>query len=211
MGRAIVRKPTVFLFDEPLSNLDAKLRVQMRLMIKTLQTDLETTTLYVTHDQVEAMTMADRLVVMNDGIAEQIGTPTELYDKPATLFVAGFIGSPAMNFVDSQFAEEGKSVLLNNLNLPVIQKIETDVTEIVLGFRPEHIELNDQGPIELVVDIIENLGVESIIHAHLKDSSISIVVRQTESLIVPKGEIIRAHIPAQKLHFFDKNTGKSLE
>ena len=110
MGRAIVREPAVFLFDEPLSNLDAKLRVQMRLEIKRLQRELGVTTIYVTHDQVEAMTLADRLVVMNAGVAEQIGTPIEVYDKPASLFVAGFIGSPAMNFLAAKVGADGKSV-----------------------------------------------------------------------------------------------------
>jgi sn-glycerol 3-phosphate transport system ATP-binding protein len=210
MGRAIVRKPTVFLFDEPLSNLDAKLRVQMRLMIKNLQTDLDTTTLYVTHDQVEAMTMADRLVVMNDGNAEQIGTPAELYEKPATQFVAGFIGSPAMNFVESHFASNGNEVSLQGINIAITKKIQHSEKELILGFRPEHIELSEQGPIKLVVDVIENLGVESIIHTHLEGTSISIVVRQTESLHAQKGQVINATIPPQNFHFFDKKTGKSL-
>ncbi len=210
MGRAIVRKPTVFLFDEPLSNLDAKLRVQMRLMIKNLQTDLDTTTLYVTHDQVEAMTMADRLVVMNDGNAEQIGTPAELYEKPATQFVAGFIGSPAMNFVESHFAADGTEVSLKGINLAITKKIQQSEEEFVLGFRPEHIELSEQGSIKLVVDVIENLGVESIIHTHLEGASTSIVVRQTEPLHAQKGQILSATIPPQNLHFFDKKTGKSL-
>ena len=149
MGRAIVRDPQVFLFDEPLSNLDAKLRVQMRTEIKELHQRLRTTTIYVTHDQIEAMTMADRIVVMHDGVVEQLGAPLELYDRPANLFVAGFIGSPAMNFIEAKVASNnGRPVAVSAdgtaLPLPASAPLQSDL-EIVYGIRPEHLHLREQG------------------------------------------------------------------
>jgi sn-glycerol 3-phosphate transport system ATP-binding protein len=162
MGRAIVRKPAVFLFDEPLSNLDAKLRVQMRLEIKGLQQQLGVTALYVTHDQVEAMTLADRMVVMNDGRAEQIGTPLDVYDRPASVFVAGFIGSPPMNFVPP-----------GALNGPAAAALIADLPAQTasVGIRPEHLELSapERALLSGTVRYTEALGAETLIHLGLPD------------------------------------------
>jgi len=151
MGRAIVREPSVFLFDEPLSNLDAKLRVQMRLEIKQLQAELGVTSLYVTHDQVEAMTMADRMIVMNQGVAEQIGTPLEVYERPNSLFAAQFIGSPAMNVFDG-VVEAGKLKLANGTPLPG----QYDAQGVVkVGIRPEHLSVNSGGDVHIEVGFTE--------------------------------------------------------
>ncbi|WP_099867554.1 sn-glycerol-3-phosphate import ATP-binding protein UgpC [Pararhizobium haloflavum] len=168
MGRAIVRSPSAFLFDEPLSNLDAKLRVQMRLEIKALQRKLGVTSLYVTHDQVEAMTLADRMIVMNEGVAEQIGTPLEVYNNPATTFVAGFIGSPPMNFLD---AERLRSVLARQGP----NRLDRAVT---IGIRPEHVERTTvgNGLLDATVAFIEALGAETLLHLKT-DAGETVVVR----------------------------------
>lgn len=173
MGRAIVRKPAVFLFDEPLSNLDAKLRVQMRLEIKQLQRRLGVTALYVTHDQVEAMTLADRMVVMNDGIADQIGSPLEVYANPATKFVAGFIGSPPTNFMHATLAN-----------------VASDAAE-TLGVRPEHVLISTDDPkVSGAVLYSEALGAETLVHVELKDGSL-VTVRQSASDEIPsEGEAV---------------------
>src|SRR2546426_694537 len=141
MGRAIVREPAVFLFDEPLSNLDAKLRVQMRIEIKRLHQSIRTTSVYVTHDQVEAMTLGDRLIVMNAGRAEQIGAPIDVYERPATTFVAGFIGSPAMNMLPARLAADARSVELDGVRLAVTAPSQHARQEVTLGIRPEHVAL----------------------------------------------------------------------
>lgn len=167
MGRAIVREPSVFLFDEPLSNLDAKLRVQMRLEIRELQSRLGITSLYVTHDQVEAMTMADRMIVMNAGVAEQIGTPLEVYEQPQTLFAAQFIGSPAMNIMGAT-VENGSAVLENGISLPC--NIET-TADVKIGLRPEHLILDPKGEIELMPLLAEPLGANTLIHGKLNGTS----------------------------------------
>ncbi|MDE0308195.1 MAG: sn-glycerol-3-phosphate ABC transporter ATP-binding protein UgpC [Albidovulum sp.] len=165
MGRAIVRKPSVFLFDEPLSNLDAKLRVQMRLEIKALQRDLGVTSLYVTHDQVEAMTLADRMVVMNNGFADQIGKPLDVYANPQTVFVAGFIGSPPTNFLDaSQFAAGPAGG--------------------TIGIRPEHIRLSAKGRLEAWVTSTEPLGADTLVHLRVAGGSL-VTVRQDASAAIP--------------------------
>ena len=205
MGRAIVRHPTVFLFDEPLSNLDAKLRVQMRLVIKNLQDRLGTTTLYVTHDQVEAMTMADRLIVLNDGIAEQIGTPMELYDTPKTKFVAGFIGSPAMNFIDVKVNKNGQEIQAGEIKIPLKEKLNSQLSTVTFGFRPEHITLSDKGLINLKVLLIERLGAESIIHA--KNGESTITLRFNGHIDANNGDILKADINSDSYHFFDNETG----
>src|SRR5213082_1944952 len=159
MGRAIVRDPKVFLFDEPLSNLDAQLRVQMRVEIKRLQQELGTTSLYVTHDQVEAMTLADRLIVMNAGVADQIGTPMDVYDKPASVFVAGFIGSPAMNFLAAKVGEGGKTVDLAgtgsaHVSLLLAQPTSAPAgTPVALGMRPEHLLPSNDGALEFDIEL----------------------------------------------------------
>lgn len=209
MGRAIVRKPTVFLFDEPLSNLDAKLRVQMRVVIKNLQRELGTTSLYVTHDQVEAMTMADRLVVLNEGITEQIGTPMELYRSPASQFVAGFIGSPAMNFVEVSVKSSGTEIQISDRwNLKVNGKL--DVDKAIFGFRPEHIQVTNEGELSLQVSFVEHLGAESLVHAELEGSKTNITLRYAGHSELEIGEVIRASIPVKDMHFFSTENQKRL-
>ncbi|MCK0149462.1 sn-glycerol-3-phosphate ABC transporter ATP-binding protein UgpC [Marivita sp. S6314] len=165
MGRAIVREPAVFLFDEPLSNLDAKLRVQMRLEIKQLQSELGITSLYVTHDQVEAMTMADRMIVMNGGIAEQIGTPLEVYETPQTLFAAQFIGSPAMNILDAELRDGQVQIA----GTPIAQASGPD-GPVKLGIRPEHMDVDPDGPIKVTVHLTEPLGANTLLHGKIAGS-----------------------------------------
>src|SRR5690606_5191747 len=170
MGRAIVRDPQVFLFDEPLSNLDAKLRVQMRTEIKELHQRLRTTTVYVTHDQIEAMTMADKIVVMHDGIVEQMGAPLELYDRPANMFVAGFIGSPAMNFIKGSIKVNGKAVFKaeGGLELPLATApAGADGRPAVYGIRPEHFVIDAQNGIPAEVVVVEPTGSETQVFAKL--------------------------------------------
>src|SRR5437764_5381622 len=165
MGRAIVREPAAFLFDEPLSNLDAKLRVQMRFEIQKLHRRLSTTSLYVTHDQVEAMTLAHRMIVMNAGRAEQIGTPMEVYENPATVFVAGFIGSPAMNFLDGKSDGAGRVALNGGGSVPVTPDIAAG-RELTVGIRPEHLTPCKPSEANLVgtVEVIEALGADTLVH-----------------------------------------------
>ncbi len=206
MGRAIVRDPAVFLFDEPLSNLDAKLRVQMRSEIKQNHQRLRTTTVYVTHDQIEAMTMADRIVVMNAGRIEQIGTPLELYDRPANMFVAGFIGSPAMNFLagnlqQSEFsASDGSKIAL-----PDVGNINVD--KITLGVRPEHFRIDLKGlPAEVIT--IEPTGAETQVMMRFCGHDVVGVFR--ERIDVAAGQTIRVSLDREKLHLFDTKTGKRI-
>ena len=171
MGRAIVRDPSVFLFDEPLSNLDAKLRVQMRGEIKSLHQRLETTTVYVTHDQIEAMTMADQIVVMNQGKVEQIGAPLELYDRPANLFVAGFIGSPAMNFIAGTVRKDG-FLTADGLLLPLDARVASHIgNAAVYGIRPEHLVL-DRAGLPFAVELIEPTGSETQVQGKLGEQPI---------------------------------------
>lgn len=204
MGRAIVREPAVFLFDEPLSNLDAKLRVQMRLEIKELQAKLGVTALYVTHDQVEAMTMADRMVVMNDGIAEQIGTPLDVYEKPRTLFAAQFIGSPAMNVVDGAL-KTGVATLFNGA------KIKTNCNQsgnASIGIRPEHVKIDPKGPIEFNVISSEPLGANTLLHGKLKDGDAIFTASLAGVHRLSKDNAtIRLSIDASNVHVFDRETG----
>src|SRR5204863_310856 len=181
MGRAIVRKPQVFLFDEPLSNLDAKLRVAMRTEIKALHQRLRTTSVYVTHDQIEAMTMADKIVVMNAGRVEQIGSPLELYDDPANQFVAGFIGSPAMNFLTGRLASNGAGLAVavgGGVHLPIPVRAEIpEGREVVVGVRPEHFAVADDGvPAEVVV--VEPTGADTQIFCRLAGVDVTAVVRE---------------------------------
>ncbi|HEX9627600.1 MAG TPA: sn-glycerol-3-phosphate import ATP-binding protein UgpC [Acidiferrobacterales bacterium] len=209
MGRAIVREPKAFLFDEPLSNLDAKLRVQMRVEIKKLQRQLGVTSLYVTHDQVEAMTMADRLVVMNAGIAEQIGTPMELYARPATVFVAGFIGSPAMNFLPGRL-EGGAVTLAGGARLPVNGSAASAGGDVTLGIRPEHVELNPSGaPLRLKVELIEHLGAESLIYGKLEGGG-ELTVRIDAEKEVAIGSTLALGVTTRHLHLFDRAGGARL-
>ena len=213
MGRAIVREPAVFLFDEPLSNLDAKLRVQKRLELQQLHRRLRTTSLYVTHDQVEAMTLAERVIVMNKGIAEQIGTPSEVYRRPASLFVASFIGSPAMNLLPGQLTSDGTSLVMEDgfeLPLPV-PRPEWGGRELTVGVRPEHIQLTDdqQKGIPMVLNTLELLGADNLAHGKLAGSGV--VVRLSHEVFPTAGSLLRLDFPAKALHFFDTQTGLRME
>ncbi len=207
MGRAIVRDPQVFLFDEPLSNLDAKLRVQMRLEIKKLQRKLGVTSIYVTHDQVEAMTLGDRLMVLNGGYVEQFGTPIDLYDKPASVFVAGFIGSPAMNFVPTEL-KNGKVALPGGTTIDVASK---GAGEVVLGIRPEHLVANDKGAIEIEAEMFEQLGANTLVHGHLKGTTHPFVASVPGHVSNESGTVMRFDAPKEQVHLFDKSTEKRLE
>jgi sn-glycerol 3-phosphate transport system ATP-binding protein len=207
MGRAIVRDPKVFLFDEPLSNLDAKLRVQMRVEIKRLQQDLRVTSLYVTHDQVEAMTLADRLIVMNAGNADQIGPPLDLYERPATAFVAGFIGSPAMNLIEGRV--DGSGVVIGNCTIPVPGKVSTG-QPVLVGLRPEHLELAEDGPFPLSVELLERLGADTIVHGRLGGDGIVMTARAAGTIGPPLGQTLRFAVRAEHIHLFDAETGMRL-
>ncbi|WP_413700935.1 sn-glycerol-3-phosphate import ATP-binding protein UgpC [Psychromonas sp. KJ10-10] len=209
MGRAIVREPKVFLFDEPLSNLDAKLRVQMRLQIKKLQRRLATTSIYVTHDQVEAMTLADKLVVLNKGNVEQVGTPMEIYDNPASLFVATFIGSPAMNIVDANISPEG-IVFVDSLLSVNTQSI--NLGQIKLGLRPEHLQIVDHNPwFEVEVELIEALGADLLLYCQtLNNKPQSLVIRVQGHSVISIGDILGLDIDLRHVHLFDSTTAKNL-
>jgi multiple sugar transport system ATP-binding protein len=208
MGRAIVRDPQVFLFDEPLSNLDAKLRVQMRGEIKTMHQRIGTTTIYVTHDQVEAMTMADKIVVLHDGYIEQIGAPLELYDRPANIFVAGFIGSPAMNLIHGR-VEEGAFRTSKGLILPLPQSLPSDVggRELIYGIRPEHIRAAPQG-IEGRAILVEGTGSEIFARLDAKGEDIACLFR--ERFDIRFGDTVHMVIDPARVHLFDKQTGRRL-
>ena len=210
MGRAIVRDPQVFLFDEPLSNLDAKLRVQMRTEIKELHQRLKTTTVYVTHDQIEAMTMADKIVVMHDGIVEQIGTPLDLYDKPANQFVAGFIGSPSMNFLKGKVKANGSNGFEgpNGVKLPLkTAPANSDGRPAVYGIRPEHFTIADDGA-EAEIVVVEPTGSETQVFAKLGGEEIVAVFRERHQF--KPGEKIRLKPDPTLVHLFDEATGKRL-
>jgi sn-glycerol 3-phosphate transport system ATP-binding protein len=210
MGRAIVREPAVFLFDEPLSNLDAKLRVQMRLEIQRLHARLATTSLYVTHDQIEAMTLAQRVIVMNKGHAEQIGAPTDVYERPATVFVASFIGSPAMNLLEGRLSDDGSAFVVagDGPHLPV-----SGVTsalhgrEWTIGIRPEHMTPGnaDAAHAPLEVDSAELLGADNL--AHGRWGKHDVAVRLPHEHRPQRGERLDVSLPARHLHFFDPATG----
>ncbi|MEO5692462.1 MAG: sn-glycerol-3-phosphate import ATP-binding protein UgpC [Usitatibacter sp.] len=210
MGRAIVREPAAFLFDEPLSNLDAKLRVQMRLEIQKLHRELRTTSIFVTHDQVEAMTLADRMIVMNAGVAEQVGRPIDVYDDPNTLFVAGFIGSPAMNFLPGK--RNGAAVDVGGgISVPLPQELQAGAPEAVtVGVRPEHLLAGTgTGPqFRFKVDTIEALGADSLVHGALGEG---ILIARVEGHATPApGAELVFHARPGKLYFFDTDSGKRL-
>ncbi|MFD1697247.1 sn-glycerol-3-phosphate import ATP-binding protein UgpC [Roseibium aestuarii] len=217
MGRAIVREPAAFLFDEPLSNLDAKLRVQMRVEIKKLQKDLGTTSVYVTHDQLEAMTLADRLVVLNGGSIEQIGAPIDVYDKPASTFVASFIGSPAMNLIDAKADASGlaaaKGEGLSGANAYGREAY-------VVGVRPEHLKVlrgEAAAPadaaltLRMKVKVLEPVGAESYLYGELPNGGASLVVRVESHETFAIGEMVTLHAPAKDVHFFDAQSGRRIE
>ncbi len=211
MGRAIVRRPSVFLFDEPLSNLDAKLRVQMRLEIKRLQQKLGITSVFVTHDQVEAMTLGDRLMVLNEGRVEQFGTPVELYNDPQSRFVAQFIGSPSMNILPVQV--HGAEVQLSNgVKLPGVDPGQMASAQYQLGIRPEHILISPDSEIRMRVDMTEQLGANTLVHGSLEGSSEDIVVSlqglySTDSL----DEITGLDFPVGSTYWFDAQSGARLQ
>jgi multiple sugar transport system ATP-binding protein len=202
MGRAIVRDPKVFLFDEPLSNLDAKLRVQMRGDIRAIQRRLNTTTLYVTHDQVEAMTMADKVVVLRDGVVEQIGTPMEIYDTPRNRFVAEFIGSPQMNVVPATVVEAGIRIASDTI-LP-IPGLGSEIGKSVwCGVRPEHVEIADS-PIILQVETVENTGTDTFVVGRLDGTEFAVLSRKR--LSVHPGDVMPIRIATDRVHLFDRDS-----
>ncbi len=210
MGRAIVRAPQVFLFDEPLSNLDAKLRVQMRAEIKELHQRLKTTTIYVTHDQVEAMTMADKIVVLHDGVIEQMGSPLDLYDKPANLFVAGFIGSPAMNMFKGVIrgGAQPHFVTEEGVKLPLAAApAGSDGRAAVYGIRPEHLSIG--GDLQFPVTVVEPTGAETqVVVARLGNQKIVGVFR--ERATVKPGEMFAMSPNLEAVHLFDAESGQRL-
>ncbi len=210
MGRAIVRDPKVFLFDEPLSNLDAKLRVQMRAEIKELHQRLKTTTVYVTHDQVEAMTMADRIVVMRDGVVEQIGLPLALYDRPETIFVAGFLGSPAMNLLKGSIRTNGKPSFLTEGGVELALASAppgVDGKPCLYGIRPEHLLLGGDGP-KAEVSVVEPTGSETQVVGKLGDQNITGVFR--ERITARPGDFLPLSPKLDAVHLFDAETGRRL-
>ena len=206
MGRAIVRSPKIFLFDEPLSNLDAKLRIQMRLEIKKLHRKVGVTSIFVTHDQVEAMTLADRLAVINNGIIEQLGTPIEIYNNPTSVFVAGFIGSPQMNFIEGE---------LKNKKLKTqafeIAGIKSDFNgKVILGIRPEHMVQAYNGLIKLNVDLVEKLGSDNLVYGEIKGKKDLLCYRTPGNEKINSGSKLALNIQDNKLYIFNKKTGKRI-
>jgi multiple sugar transport system ATP-binding protein len=209
MGRAIVRDPQAFLFDEPLSNLDAKLRVQMRAEIKELHQRLKTTTIYVTHDQVEAMTMADRIVVMREGVVEQVGPPLELYDRPATLFVAGFIGSPSMNLLKGSVRASGRSTFVTETGVELPLKSAPngiDGRPCIYGVRPEHLTIGDG--FSAKISVVEPTGSETQVFAKLGDQPIVGVFR--DRISARPGDQLPLSPNLDAIHLFDAESGKRL-
>ncbi|MCL0120962.1 ABC transporter ATP-binding protein [Corynebacterium pygosceleis] len=228
MGRAIVRKPQVFLMDEPLSNLDAKLRVQTRTQIASLQRNLGVTTVYVTHDQTEALTMGDRIAVLKDGVLQQCGTPQEMYDRPANRFVAGFIGSPAMNL--GTFRVDGDEVILGSASVRLPRTTVAAITgadegRITVGFRPESLEVVAERPgstIPVVVDLVEELGSDAYVYGHLagaadpavgaggESADSPIIVRIPPRTAPNRGETIHVRIREDQQHCFSAATGERI-
>ncbi|MBM3549176.1 MAG: sn-glycerol-3-phosphate ABC transporter ATP-binding protein UgpC [Alphaproteobacteria bacterium] len=212
MGRAIVRDPQVFLFDEPLSNLDAKLRVQMRTEIKALHQRLKTTSIYVTHDQVEAMTMADRIVVMHDGIVEQVGSPLELYDHPANIFVAGFIGSPAMNFYPGTLKRNGGIWVEaeDGTRLPAPGNVGgADGQKVVYGVRPEHLTLSGgSSGVQAKVDVVEPTGADTLVFSKIAGVNTCAVFSERHDF--RPGQEIRLQPRLDVVHLFDAASGQHL-
>ncbi len=217
VGRAIVRKPSVFLFDEPLSNLDAKLRVQMRAEIKKLQARLETTTIYVTHDQIEAMTMGNRIAVLSEGRLQQVGTPLDLYERPANLFVAAFIGTPPMNFVRGELSDS--RIRGAGLSLPVPSRLQAALEgraggKLVVGIRPENVVADirpprgESAPLRLTVEIAEPLGDEVIVHARAGEDVV--VFKQDPHRQPAMGDRMEVRVELDGLHLFDAETQRRL-
>ena len=231
MGRAIVRRPKVFLMDEPLSNLDAKLRVQTRTQIAALQRELGVTTMYVTHDQTEALTMGDRIAVIKDGVLQQVGTPREMYENPANEFVAGFIGSPAMNLGTFMLSGDGYANL-GHARIRLSEATHNAITsddhaQIVIGFRPEALEIVEPGDntIPIKIEVVEELGSDSYIYGHLhgggdlgsgtdtnpdKESTDKIIIRAEPHTAPPVGSVVHVRIKPGGQHNFSKATGLRL-
>ncbi len=212
MGRAIIRNPKAFLFDEPLSNLDAGLRVRMRKEIRSLHDRIGSTSVYVTHDQIEAMTMADHVVVMQAGVIEQQGPPMELYERPANRFVAGFIGSPAMNFVDATVTDDGGHIALDLKSKPVlpIGQAMQPGTGLIAGLRPEHIELADAAQTEqarLTIGAVEATGASSYLFS---DDAPELIIVTDGATPVRQGETVGFRIDPARIHLFDPQTGQAL-
>jgi multiple sugar transport system ATP-binding protein len=217
LGRAIVREPAVFLMDEPLSNLDAKLRVQTRAEIARLHQRLKTTIVYVTHDQVEAMTMGTRIAVMNNGELQQVGPPQQLYDHPINKFVAGFIGSPAMNFIPVSL--EGNNILKHgDISIPVPERYRqqlgpTTGRTFTAGFRPEHMEIGEAGDntakLRATVDVVEFLGNEELLHLRVGDEDLVAIVESSQR--VKPGDVVDMYVPLDKVHLFDDENGLALD
>jgi multiple sugar transport system ATP-binding protein len=209
MGRAIVRDPQVFLFDEPLSNLDAKLRVAMRTEIKALHQRLRTTSVYVTHDQVEAMTMADRIVLMRDGIVEQIGSPLQLYDRPDNVFAAGFIGSPSMNFLPGILRRQGNAIhvrMESGAQLPLPANAGgTDGQKVVYGVRPEHLSLGSEG-IPAIVSVVEPTGADTFVFSDIGGTPICATFSERHTF--KPGETIALQPKLDVVHLFDSESGR---
>jgi len=215
MGRCIVREPKVFLFDEPLSNLDAKLRVQMRQELRNLHETLGITSVYVTHDQVEAMTLGDRLIVMDNGYVEQIGSPLDVYEKPATYFVAGFIGTPAMNFFEVRTSRNGQSVELSGTeSLPIQPHLDPSIRDkaVVLGIRPEHFNLAEEGSgqMHMRVEHVETLGADTLVHGKSGGNNTFFTLRLPDIHRYQKGSSLSLSVSPEKLHLFDKESGKRI-
>jgi multiple sugar transport system ATP-binding protein len=221
LGRAMVRRPKVFLMDEPLANLDAKLRVQMRTELKKLQLDLGVTTIYVTHDQVEAMTMADRIMVQKDGVLEQVGTPDELYNHPSNLFVAGFIGSPEMNFIECTLVEEKGEPYLDakEFRIPLPAKMLSELksyigNEIIMGIRPEDLHEREsvkgnaqENVVRMNIDLIEPIGPYLLLHLKAGQIPFVATVNATKA---KAGQKVIMEIDPDKIHVFDKKTTKAI-
>jgi multiple sugar transport system ATP-binding protein len=212
IGRAIVKQPKLFLFDEPLSNLDAKLRVRMRVELLNLHYETRNTAVYVTHDQVEAMTMADRIVILNDGRVEQVGTPVDLYERPTNKFVAGFIGSPQMNFLELTVEgrrENGLACVaegLGKLVLPIQTEVAIEGKKVTLGIRPEHVQLaGTESSVRLpaVVNIVENLGSENLLHAEIAENQL-LVAKIAGGAAPERNHRLVLFLPAEHLYLFDE-------
>ncbi|MGY5777450.1 ABC transporter ATP-binding protein [Rhizobium sp. LEGMi135b] len=211
MGRAIVRDPKVFLFDEPLSNLDAKLRVKMRAEIKALHQRLKTTIVYVTHDQIEAMTMADKIVVLQGGKVEQVGSPLELYDRPKNVFVAGFLGSPAMNFLEGKLTggASPELVLPTGTRIQLVSApVQSDGQDVVLGIRPEDISFASEVGVTATVTVVEPTGSETHVALDLEGKELTWVMRERAELV--PGQTIQISLKTPNLHFFDKASQQRL-
>jgi multiple sugar transport system ATP-binding protein len=218
LGRAIVREPKVFLMDEPLSNLDAKLRVETRANIARLHQRLKTTTVYVTHDQVEAMTMGDRIAVMNEGRLQQVGTPQDLYDHPVNRFVAGFIGSPSMNFTDVSVAADGTTLEAPGISIPVPDRLRETIRtaagkQLVAGFRPEHFEVgaaSESGAtVSGLAEVVEYLGNEELLHVNVSGRDVVAIV-DSQHRIKP-GDVLTLRLPLDKVYLFDQESGLALD